>query len=109
MFPKIYCKKSERDELVWSRAAMKIQKTTKMILKRRKFTDMKKKANYIKGFFKMKWYSTAFQDIKKATLKIQVPIFHYFTVNKQFLKFFNFQSSECSCLISLTGKLLKKD
>lgn len=37
-----------------------------------KLRTMKKAANFIKGFFKMKWYSTVFKEIKKATLTIQV-------------------------------------
>jgi len=43
-----------------------------MKLQQKKYLKMKKNANYLKGFFKMKWYRTAFTDIQKATLKIQV-------------------------------------
>lgn len=42
----------------------------KMVIQ--KLKSMKKAANFIKGFFKMKWYSTVFKEIKNATLIIQV-------------------------------------
>lgn len=43
---------------------------------------MKKSAFFIKGFFKMKWYSTVFKEIKKATITIQVIIFKKLIVKK---------------------------